>query len=428
VNPLGTGVLGDIARLKNARTLRESSWDRSGRNSDSWTVPPGEKRVLADISGPGCVTHIWMTQNCRRLFGTGKQDFDPDYFRKVLLRMYWDGEKRPSVLAPLGDFFCQGHSIVSNFCSLPFSASTNRPGTFGGTVALNCYLPMPFRKGCRIEVENQNDLPYVQYFYVDYELYDEPLSDDVAYLHAQWRRENPTDGWGHDVQVNTAEADVPNLDGAGNYVICDAKGRGHYIGCNLSVTNLQGTWWGEGDDMIWVDGREWPPDLHGTGSEDFLNQAYGMQPNAYLFNGSSLYEHDKPPYQVSYVFYLTNPVHFRKSVLVTMEHGHGNHLANEWSSTAYWYQLEPHKPFGILPVAKRLPIRTDLGVLPVTPAGIPKTKMTAEMKRNKKRAGAKAAGRKRDQVAGSKRTASGQKALGRKMKPADEKRRAGTKR
>ncbi|GAG53099.1 unnamed protein product, partial [marine sediment metagenome] len=212
MNGLGTGLLGSLARLRNARTLRESSWDRTGRNRDCWSVNPGEKRVLADIRGPGCVTHIWMTQNCQRLFGTGKSDFDPDYFRKVLLRICWDGEKRPSVLVPLGDFFCQGHSIVSNFCSLPFTASTNRPGTFGGTVALNCYLPMPFRKRCRIEVENQNDVPYSQYFYVDYELYEEPLADDVAYLHAQWRRENPTDGWGHEVQVNTAEADVVNKD------------------------------------------------------------------------------------------------------------------------------------------------------------------------------------------------------------------------
>jgi hypothetical protein len=418
-------VLGDIARLKNARTLRESSWSRDGRNRDSWTVPPGEKRVLADLPGPGCVTHVWMTQNCRRFFGASKMDSDPDYFRKVLLRIFWDGEKRPSVLAPLGDFFCQGHSIVSNFCSLPFSASTNRHGAFGGTVALNCYLPMPFRKRCRIEVENQNDVPYVQYFYVDYELYDQPLDDDVAYLHAQWRRENPTDGWGHDVQVNTPEANVANLDGKGNYVICDARGRGHYIGCNLSVTNLQGTWWGEGDDMIWVDGYKWPPDLHGTGSEDFLNQAYGMQPNAYLFNGSSLWEHDRPPYQVSYVFYLTNPVHFRKSLLVTMEHGHGNHLANEWSSTAYWYQLEPHKPFGILPVSRRLPIRSDLGVLPVTPKAIPRTKLTAEMKRNKRRAQARAAARKREQQTSAKRTAAAQRAAVRKMKAADERRRRG---
>ena len=422
---LGTGLLGSVARLRNARTLRESSWDRSGRNRDYWSVAPGEKRVLADIEGPGCVTHIWMTQNCRRSFGTTKSDFDPDYFRKVLLRMFWDGESRPSVLVPLGDFFCQGHSIASNFCSLPFSASTNFHGAFGAPVALNCYLPMPFRRRCRIEVENQNDLPYVQYFYVDYELYEEPLADDVACLHAQWRRENPTDGWGHEVQVNTPEADVVNRDGRGNYVICEARGRGHYVGCNLSVTNFQGTWWGEGDDMIWVDGYKWPPDLHGTGSEDFFNQAYGMQSNAFLFNGSSLWEKDKPPYQTSYVFHLANPVHFRKSVLVTMEHGHGNHLANEWASTAYWYQLEPHKPFGILPVGRRLPVRTDLGVLPVTPARAPKAKLNPEMKRMKKRAARKAAGRKREQLAAARKDGAGQKALAGRMKAADERRRRG---
>ncbi len=403
----GADLLRSVARLRDARTLRESSYDRDGGNADWWMFDPGQTRVLAELDGPGCITHIWMAQTAKRLFGTAKADPDPDFFRKVLIKMYWDGEAKPSVLVPLGDFFCQGHSIASNFCSLPFSGSTVQHGTFGGGVALNCYLPMPFQKRCRIEMENQNDVPHRQYFYIDYELYDEPLAADIAYLHAQWRRENPTDGWGHEVQVNTPEANVANLDGKGNYVILEAEGRGHYIGCNISITNFQGTWWGEGDDMIWVDGYKWPPDLHGTGSEDYFSQAWCMQPNAYPFSGSSLWEKDKLPYQTCYVFHLTNPVHFRKSILATIEHGHGNHLANDYASTAYWYQLEPHKPFGILPVAKRLPVRTDLGVLPVMPARAPKAKLNAEMKRMKKQAARKAAARKQ---AGGKRKARKKKA------------------
>ena len=103
----------------------------------------------------------------------------------------------------------------------------------------------------------------------------------------------PFGGWGPEIGVNTPEADVANKERQAwenNYVILETQGRGHYIGCNLSVTNFPGTWWGEGDDMIWVDGYKWPPDLHGTGSEDYLNQAWGMQPNAFLRNGSSIFE------------------------------------------------------------------------------------------------------------------------------------------
>jgi hypothetical protein len=148
--------------------------------------------------------------------------------------------------------------------------------------------------------------------------------------------------------------------------------------------NFHGTWWGEGDDMIWVDGYKWPPDLHGTGSEDYFNQAWGMQDNAFLFNGSSIFEGNTAGvtnlyggkgcggYQTSYVFHLTNPVYFKKSLKATIEHGHGNHTANDYSSTAYWYQLEPHKKFDILPVGKRLPVMLEFAN--------PKSLMTAGRK------------------------------------------------
>ena len=144
-----------------------------------------------------------------------------------------------------------------------------------------------------------------------------------------------------------------------NYVILEARGRGHYLGCNLSVTNFQGTWWGEGDDMIWVDGYNWPPDLHGTGSEDYLNQAWGMQPNAFLRNGTSIYERDTNAYQTSYVHHLESPVRFDREIKVTIEHGHANHLANEMSSVAYWYAAEPAAATQPPPVAQRLPVLRD---------------------------------------------------------------------
>jgi len=119
------------------------------------------------------------------------------------------------------------------------------------------------------------------------------------------------------------------------------------------VTNIQGTWWGEGDDMIWVDGYKWPPDLHGTGSEDYLNQAWGMQPNAFLRNGSSIHESNTGGYQTSYVHHLENPVRFEKEIKVTIEHGHANHLGNEMASVAYWYAEKPAAAIAIPPVKKR---------------------------------------------------------------------------
>ena len=346
---MNTDLLSSLTQIRDARTLRTSSWDTSGRNSDAWTIDAGETRVLADLTGPGCITHIWMTQ-------TGEETF-----RDVLIKMYWDDEPNPSVLVPLGDFFCLGHNIMNSFQTLPFSASANkaRENQFGANVALNCFLQMPFNKSARIEVTNEGKVPYRQYFYVDYEAYGAALGSSTAYLHAQFKRENPCDGWGHEIRVNTPEANIVNKGREAwdnNYVILDAAGTGHYIGCNLSVTNFQGTWWGEGDDMIWVDGYKWPPDLHGTGSEDYLNQAWGMQDNAFLMNGSSIYERNTGGYQTSYVFHLTNPVRFTKSIKATIEHGHGNHLANEMSSVAYWYQTEPHKKFGVLPASRRKPV------------------------------------------------------------------------
>ena len=228
--------------------------------------------------------------------------------------------------------------------------------------ALNAYVPMPFLKKARVELVNESDEPHRQYFYVDWETCPDGLPSDTGYFHTEFRRENPFGGWGHEISVNTPEANIVNMGREAwenNYVILDAEGRGHYIGCNISVTNFQGTWWGEGDDMIWVDGYRWPPDLHGTGSEDYLNQAWGMQPNAFLRNGSSIYEHDTNGYQTSYVHHLENPVRFDREIKVTIEHGHGNHLCNEMSSVAYWYGDRPRAAAPPPAVAQRLPVRRD---------------------------------------------------------------------
>ena len=335
-----------LSAISTGKTGRASSWDTTGRNDDAWNIEPGERRVLADIEGPGTITHLWMTQR--------------NHYRECVLLITWDNAESPSIVCPLGDFFGLGHGIVNSYQSLLFSASTRANNQFNQGCALNAYVPMPFRERALVELLNESEEMHRQYFYVDYE--QGPVAEDAGYLHAEFRRANPFPGWGGDVRVNTRDANIVNkerLAWDNNYVILDTAGRGHYLGCNLSVTNFQGTWWGEGDDMIWVDGYKWPPDLHGTGSEDYLNQAWGMQDNAYLRNGSSIYEHNTRGYQTSYVHHIENPVRFAREIKVTIEHGHGNHLANEMSSVAYWYGDEPRAVRDCPPVRQRLAVKRD---------------------------------------------------------------------
>ena len=194
---------------------------------------------------------------------------DPDYYRKILLKIYWDDQEHASVLVPLVDFFGIGHSIAANYQSLPFTVTVKPEEQFliGGNAGLNCYLPMPFQKRARIEIENQNDVAYGQYFYIDYELHREQASESNLYFHAHWKRDNPCDGWGPHLQTNSPETNIVNLSGDDNYVVLETEGRGHCVGCNLSVAHFQGTWWGEGDDMIFIDDDTWPPSIHGTGTK-----------------------------------------------------------------------------------------------------------------------------------------------------------------
>jgi hypothetical protein len=145
----------DLTRIRNRKTGRFSSWDTAGRNADMWTIPPNSSLVLADISGPAQITHIWMTQS--------------NLYRECLLKITYDGAPFPSALVPLGDFFCLGHGMVNSFQSEQFSASTQYPYMFNSRCALNCYAPMPFAKRAVVELVNECHEPHYQYFYVDYE-------------------------------------------------------------------------------------------------------------------------------------------------------------------------------------------------------------------------------------------------------------------
>jgi hypothetical protein len=357
-----TDPLASLILPRQGRTRRFSSWDRTGGNADWWSLAPGESKVIAEARGAGVVRHLWFTLNHK----------DPCYLRKTLIRAWWDDEPHPSIEAPLGDFFCLGHGIVRSFQNAAFNAVCHQDleGGLGGGVALNCYFQMPYAVSMRFEIENQSSQPCDNlYFYVDYD----ELAGSISSrrFHAQYRQEYPAAVAGGTL-ISRGEhywdhMKEPNLSGEENYVILEAHGAGHYVGCCLSVENKDPmfpmgpdgkrrpelTWWGEGDDMIFIDGDTWPPSLHGTGSEDYLTQAWGMHDKAFLYAGASIFE-DDPRHEgrhalTSYRLHVADPVVFHDRIRVTIEHGHANLQQNDYSSVAYWYQAEPHRDYPGLP-------------------------------------------------------------------------------
>jgi hypothetical protein len=313
-------LLSNLSRLQNYKSLRVSSYDRTGGNSDAISIEPGATAVLANIRGPAAIHHIWITIAA-----------EPFYGRKLILRMYWDGEDSPSVEAPVGDFFGIGHGLNRNFSSLPIVCSSEGR-------ARNCYWYMPFRRDARITITNEGTHAVDAFFYyIDYRVLKE-LEEGFPYFHAQYRQEMP---------CRPGE----------NYVLLEAAGRGHYVGCNVSILQRTMGWWGEGDDMIYVDGED-TPSLHGTGSEDYFSDAWGMREDENLFYGCPLQEEDFQAGSKAtvYRFHIPDPIPFQKSIRVTIEHGHANDRSDYFSSVAYWYQTEPHKPFPpLVSVDKRLP-------------------------------------------------------------------------
>ena len=284
-------------------------------------VPMGQTVTLADIEGPGTIQHIWLT--C-----------DPKAYRSCILRMYWDGEESPSVEVPLGDFFANGHGIRVNVNSLPISVNP-----IGG---FNSYWPMPFREHARITIENQmnQEIPHL-YYQVDYEL--GAVADDTAYFHAQWRR-------------SVTERSNPD------HVILEAAGRGHFVGTYLAWAQLSDGWWGEGEVKFFIDGDGANPTICGTGTEDYFGGAwcFGI-PKSETFSGPflgyPLFEHEdvKVPKHGMYRWHIADPVRFKQDLKVTIQalgwwqDWTFQPLADDISSTAYWYQHEPHRPHPEMP-------------------------------------------------------------------------------
>ncbi len=332
-----------LARLRNYKSRRSSSWDRSGGNNDSVPIEPGQSATLLDVTGAGAVTHIWVTINSQ----------DRMHLKNLVLRAWWDGEATPSVEVPIGDFFGLGLGEYFVYQSELLAVAPIK--------ALNAYFPMPFSTAARIAVANQGAIRTDSfYFAVDY-IALPSLPEGLGRFHAQYRQAAPCTGWNND-WTNEYSPEIngrKNLDGRDNYVFLEAEGKGHFVGVAHAVEQNQDQWFGEGDDMIFIDG-DTRPTINGTGTEDYYNGAwdFGLQAFAYAHNGAPLVvdpERMGGRYCL-YRWHTESPVAFEKSIRVTIEHGHANHRSDNFYSTAYWYQTEPHAVFPVLPApADRIP-------------------------------------------------------------------------
>jgi hypothetical protein len=318
-------MLSQLTKPHDYALKRVSSYDRSGGNDDFRPLAAGETLTLLDEAGPGEISHLWITIASDERF----------HLKKMVLRMYWDGESSPSVEAPVGDFFGLGLGGYSMYQSVPLSV--------GGDKALNCFFPMPFQKHARITLTNEGrERAEAVYWNIDLRAYKFPLSPDTLYFHAQYRQAAPNKAW---------PENKFNLDGKDNYVWMEATGHGHFAGVTMSVVENQDGWWGEGDDMFFVDGEKLPS-INGTGSEDYFLGAwdFGGKPFAYGLYGAPIVGAELQGGRWSvYRFHLDSPIPFAKSLRATIEHGHANDRGDNFYSVAYWYQNEPHAAFPELP-------------------------------------------------------------------------------
>lgn len=302
-----------------------------------WKVNPyvriksGETFTMAEIEGPGAIQHIWMTP-------TGN-------WRYSILRVYWDGETEPSIECPVGDFFGMGWNVYAPLVS---SAICVNPGS-----AFNSYWVMPFRKKCKITMENINDTdPMTLYYQIDYTLTEVPA--DAAYLHAQWRRQNANE-----------TSDYTIIDGV--------KGKGHYVGVYLAWGVNNNGWWGEGEIKFFLDGDKQFPTICGTGTEDYFCGSYNFDREGkyteFCTPYSGLHQVISPDgtYKSQqrfglYRWHILDPVRFDNDLKVTIQdlgwRQAGRYLPqkSDIASTCFWYQTEPHVKFPKLPVLQKLEV------------------------------------------------------------------------
>ena len=364
----GLGLhLGNLSRLSHAQTRSISAENptgakgQGGRHVDpdhgpsrdlgtGWkvrpcqSVKPGTTLLLADIEGPGAIQQIWMTP-------TGN-------YRYSILRFYWDGEDTPSVEVPIGDFFASAYTDFKTFAPINSLPICVNPGN-----AFNCYWEMPFRKRCRITLENIGLEDMTIFYQINYTLTEVPA--DAGYFHAQFRRVNPLPYKGI----------VTILDGV--------QGHGQYVGCYLAWQVNNNGWWGEGEIKFYLDGDlpggvvgrdvaeyggKHYPTICGTGTEDYFCGSYNFENKATQRYQEFTTAYAGMPHVVRpdgtynsntrfslYRWHIMDPVRFEKDLAVTIQslgwRSGGRYLPNQddIASTAFWYQSHPRAAFPKLP-------------------------------------------------------------------------------
>jgi len=329
---------GGMARIEDKDKPNQANAYNAARDlGQGWKVnpyiriQPGETVTLAEITGSGAIQHIWMTP-------TGIWKFS-------IIRIYWDDETEPSVECPIGDFFCMGWNEYAPLSSLAVCVN---PGS-----AFNCYWTMPFRKKCRITMENINDADAMTLYYqIDYALTDVP--SDAAYFHAQYRRSNPNE--------------------TSLYTIVDGiEGKGQFVGLYLAWGVNNNGWWGEGEIKFFIDGDTKFPTICGTGTEDYFCGSYNFDRNGkyteFCTPYSGLVQVIRPDgtYRSQqrfglYRWHVTDPVRFEKDLKITIQdlgwHLGGRYLPqqSDIASVCFWYQTQPHATYPKLPGWRELEV------------------------------------------------------------------------
>lgn len=329
-----TGEKGGGARATTgtgAEAARELG--RGWKVSPSVIIPAGETFTLADVTGQGAIRHIWMTDNAPQ-------------GRLLILRIYWDGHPTPSVEVPLSDFFAS--ATYQEFRQISSLAVCVNPGR-----GLNCYWPMPYRTGFRMEIENLSPTTDITVYYqIDCE--EKAVPDDALYFHAQFRRTNPTLSSVHTL-----------LDGV--------TGRGQYVGTYLCWGVHNNGWWGEGEIKFYLDGDTDFPTVCGTGTEDYFCGAYNFDVNGHYtefttpYSGLSKVDTTDGCYQSQrrfhmYRWHIQDPIYFTQNLKVTIQalgwrsEGRYLPLKDDISSVSYWYQTAPAASFPPFPSRNELEI------------------------------------------------------------------------
>lgn len=324
------GDLDDLAKPHEGRSMRSTSTavdengDYAHSNSDNSRVASGATKIVLDAKGPGVITHMWFT-----FLGPEPHAWAKDgsaNHQEILLRIFYDGSERPGVEAPLGDFLANSFGKRSEVISVPVVVED--------ADSYNCFWRMPFRKSVRIEVVNQSEKKLnLLYYNIDWIKLDS-LSEDTPYFYAQYRQEYP-------------------VEQGKDYVILDTKGKGHYVGTVLSVRSRSPSWFGEGDEKIYIDGEK-KASIWGTGTEDYFLSAWGLKTTSTPYFGTPYFDQwgIVGGHTSAYRWHVHDPIVFQKSIKVTIEHWgwisadenpegktHSwNERQDDYSSVAFWYQ------------------------------------------------------------------------------------------